>query len=276
MVDVTPGYDFSVNEVPTSANFLKQATGMQISGIGINELEAGVLGIKSGDISNVTDSLQVGETVGTMWISALGDIWVQEQSGPVIMNRIMGGWETRRAFCAPDSSFPNHINPGSAMQIETTGGNGLTEDTARAEVSTSRYTGTGALKCADSGSYEDNASGSFFGVLQQETCVSKQHRVCFRGITMYRDRDFTAAGTWSTLSDMQRNRRLKSPQGAGGNTQMETNSYHFDLPAWKHFGWVGCPSAGSSKVSAASGNHVWRVESMIWAFGHWMWGNRAN
>ena len=277
MVDATPGYDFGVNEIPTAANLLRQATGLQISGIDVTALDSAVVGLKSGDISNVTDSLQVGETVGTMWAAPNGDWWVQEQSGPVVLNRIMGGWETRRMFVNIDPQAAAYINPGSAVQPNNQ--NGAYENTLRVEVDNSSYTGTPEWATSDAGSYENNRSGTLPGVLQ-ETCTSDHARVCHRGITILRDRDATSSGTWSKMSDIQNNKRLKSPQGISNIPMFEANYFHVDIPSWKHFAWIGLPSPRASKVSDATfptaDNPQWKVEWVVWAWGHWMWVNEKN
>ena len=273
MTDITPGYDFDVNEVPTAETLLLQATGLQITEVGIDSLDSAVVGIKSGDASAVTDSLRVGDTVGTMWVSPFGDIWVQEASGPVILNRIMGGWETRRVFVTSDSSFPNHIHPGSVVQqTSSSPGNSAFYDTSREEGST-RTTSVAVLKNSDGGSYLDSRNGFHFGVTQGETTASAYHRVLHRGLTIYRDRDVHSL-LYNTLSELQNGYRLKAPTGLSADKMMGTEFFQVTTQ-WKKFAACMMPGNGSSIVSNASGNHEWKTEWMMWAFGSWSWMNKT-
>jgi len=271
---IRPGYDFDVYETPNMETLLRQATGMQISGVGIDALDSSVVGLKSGDVSNVTESLQVGDTTGGMWMSPLGDLWVQEQSGPVILNRIHGGWETRRQIVEVDASFPNHKRPGSLVKMHTN--YGPFEDTLRQEQDSSRVSGTPNFACADSGSYDETQNGFHFGVLAGETATSNFERVVWRGLTVYSDRDETLAQTHSQLRDMQNGYRIKAPRDSDSSPMMQADYWHTNLTSYKSFGWVGAPAVSASKVSDAGGDHTWRVSFMTWCFGSQMYTNKDN
>ncbi len=148
----------------------------------------------------------------------------------------------------------------------------MSEDFFRVEGASPAASGSAVIKASDSGSYENNKGGMHIGVLQSETAASTYHRVCWRGITMYHDREFGAT-TFFNLNQMQDGYLLKSPQGLFADPFMESNIWQNALPSWKHYSWVGAPAVGSSKVSDAGGNHDWRVASMVWAFGQIMYTN---
>lgn len=278
MADIVPGYDFAVREIPTVETLLKQAAGLQVTGISSSELQAGITGIKSGDVSNVTDSLIVGETVGTMWISPLGDVWVQEQSGPVILSRIRYGWETRRINVQVDDTEINHREPGSVVHQEALFG--VWEDLNRAEGVSTRFSGTARFKLADDGSYDDNRPGNHWGLTQGETASSpgRHMRIAFRGIVQFRDRNEGTTTTFSEEHEMQATMRLKRASGVAGTPSMLAENFGTSLTrsSSKWFGWAGCPTPNSSKISDGIGvlGADYKNEFMLWCFGHMSYTNK--
>lgn len=276
MTTIVPGYDFGVTEIPISETLLRQARGLQVSGIGVDELEAGIVGIQSGNVSQVTDSIQVGDTVGTIWISPLGDVWVQEQSGAVKLSRIEYGWETRRIHVQQDENTV-YQEPGATVHQKAIFG--VWEDLDRVEGVATRFSGTPTLKITDDGSYDDNRGGNMWGCIQGDTATSpgRHLRVAFRGLVHFTDRSITDS-TFSKEFEMSETMRLKRPFGAAGTTHMLAESYGQigNASSSKWFGWSGSPSPSSSKISNGIGvlGADYRWSTMLWAFGHMMYTNK--
>lgn len=273
-LNITPGYDFDVHEVPTPETLLKQVYGMTISGIDVSALHASVVPVFSGDVSRVTNSIQTGSTVGTLWVSPKGDIFVQEQAGPVALHRVHGGWETRRIWVRPDSGFPSHIRPGTPVQIDTSYGPG--EDLFRQESGHTRYSGAPSFRCSNTGSFDDNIDGWQFGILSDDTAVSAHLRVVGRGLTIFYDKDDTDSQTWSKLRDYQNGYRLARPSEQLTVKLMLKQYTHVDTGAFRWFGWTPLPGPGSSKVSQANGDHLWKGEHILYVFGNFLSGNQPN
>ena len=276
MVDITPGYDFGVNEIPTAANLLKQATGMQLTGIGISELDSALVAIKSGDVSAVTEALLIGDTVGTIWMSPLGDMWVQEPSGPVILNRVHGGWETRRIYVGVDPGQVLDEAPGNMIQAANI--RALYEDAGRTQKADggTRASNATAFEQSDSGGYVNNRSGYHFGIIAHETGASEYVPVVFRGVVEHKSA-WTSGAHRINEGEFMESYRLRQPSGTTAEL-MSGMSFHSDLAQWKHFGWAAHVSPASSKVSGAgpADNHDYAAYHMIYAFGGWMWGNEDN
>jgi hypothetical protein len=274
-ITVTPGYDFTVHEVPRQETLLEQVNGMSITGIDVTALDSAVVPIMYGDVSQATNSLQTGDTVGTMWVSGIGDIFVQEQSGAVALSRINYGYETRRFWCEPDASFPAHIEPGVNMWTQPAVGVG--EDTFRDQAGT-HSSGSSVLAPADGGSYDDNQDGWMVGVLVDETSASGHQRVCIRGLAVYTDRTHTDADTWSKLRDYQNGYRISRPHDSiPVEHQLKAYWHSADIGAERWFGFTPLPGPGASKVTDASlGDHQWKKEHIMYVFGSEQRSNQIN
>jgi hypothetical protein len=274
-ITVTPGYDFTVHEVPRRETLLEQVNGMTITGIDVTALDAAVVPIMYGDVSQVTNSLQTGDTVGTMWVSGIGDVFVQEQAGAVALSRINYGWETRRFFCEPDNSFPAHIEPGVNMWTQSVHGPG--EDTFREQGGT-HSSGSVVMAPGEGGSYDDNQDGWQVGTLVDDTCVSGYLRICVRGLAVYTDKDHIQSNTWSKLRDYQNGYRLSRPHTSVPVQHQIKQYWHAaDIAAERWFGWTPLPGPGASKVSdAALEDHQWKKEHIMYVFGSEQRSNQPN
>jgi hypothetical protein len=93
-VTIVPGYDFGVNEVPNRETLLRQARFMKLSGIGLDQIDATLVGIKAGTTSGTTSSSL--PAPGWMWGDPEGSLWVETDHGPVKLKRAGGGWESVR------------------------------------------------------------------------------------------------------------------------------------------------------------------------------------
>jgi len=236
---------------------------MTITGVDISALATSVVPIKSGNSSNDTNSLQSGDSVGTIWVSPVGDVFVQEQSGPVALSRVGYGWETRRFFMEPDSSFPGHIEPGVNIWFQS-GDPGPNEDYFR-DAGGTHSSGSPVAAPAEGGSYAQD--GWMFGVSVQDTAASNYTRLCVRGLEVYTDRTHTDGDTWSKLRDYQNGFRLSRPHDSFPVEHQLKNYWHTDLLAERWFGWTPHPSSIASKVSDAGGDHTWRHHHLMWVFG---------
>jgi hypothetical protein len=277
MATIVPGYDFGVREVPTVETMLRQANGLKISGITVAELDAGIAGIKSGDDSGTTDALRTSDTVGTLWVSMKGDVWVQEQAGPVILNRIEYGWETLRLHLEIQANPVDHRRIG--VTVQQGGGFGVWEDLRRVEGLATRHSGIPSLNVSNAGSYNNARGGDHWGCIQGDTATSpgRHQRVAFRGLIQYSDRE-TAGSTLSKESEMCLSQRLKSPQATTSIPHMQAFNFgtSSNLGGWKYFGWVGSPSPSSSKLSNGAGQlgADYKQDFMMWAFGYMSYTNQ--
>lgn len=97
-MQITPGYDFTVNEIPTRAKLETMTAGMSITGLDISQIDTTLIGIKSGD---TTVSLPA---EGWLWLDPSGGLWVKNRFGTVHCWRgCWGGLECNR--------FPMGGNP---------------------------------------------------------------------------------------------------------------------------------------------------------------------
>jgi hypothetical protein len=105
-VSIIPGYDFGVNEVPNRETLLRQAKNVKISGIGLDQIDATLVGIKSGPDSGTTSASL--PAPGWLWADPGGSCWLETDHGPVKLKRAGGGFETRRwaQTFAPQTPVP--------------------------------------------------------------------------------------------------------------------------------------------------------------------------
>jgi len=110
VLSITPGYDFGVHEVPTRETLLRQARNMRVSGIGLDQIDASLVGIKSGTSSGTTSASL--PSPGWMWADPGGSLWVETDHGAVKLKRAGGGFESVRwaQSYAPEVS---PVHPGS-------------------------------------------------------------------------------------------------------------------------------------------------------------------
>jgi hypothetical protein len=112
MATITPGYDFGATEIPTRDKLLKQATGLQISGIPDENL-ANTLTREI--ISNTTAASNLpGE--GALWCDGRGNLWGCTRWGNVQLRRYGGGSTTRR-FEVPPGSITSIVRPGNLQSL---------------------------------------------------------------------------------------------------------------------------------------------------------------
>lgn len=122
-LSITPGYDYTVNEVPTKAKFEAAAAGLEITGLDLNVISGTIQAILFGDTTGASGGKPPAE--GWIWVDPAGNRNVQFRAYPgsiapsplsttdtradVRMWRAAGGWETSRlltqGFMAGDSLF---------------------------------------------------------------------------------------------------------------------------------------------------------------------------
>jgi hypothetical protein len=93
-VQISPGYDFSVNEIPTNAKLQQMVAGMSITGIDIGQIDTTLIA----EIIGPTSATMPVE--GWLRVDALNRIWVRDANAKqVCLDRgNWGGWETVRMF----------------------------------------------------------------------------------------------------------------------------------------------------------------------------------
>jgi hypothetical protein len=126
MATILPGYDFGVNEVPNRETLCRQARLMKITGVGIGEIDATLVGLKSGTVTGSTDATL--PAVGWMWADPGGNLWVSTDHGDVPLKRAGGGFETVRwgNTFAPETPVPRpghcyNANPNSGIAQHSEG-----------------------------------------------------------------------------------------------------------------------------------------------------------
>lgn len=120
-MQITPGYDFGVNEVPTYAKFQLMINGMSITGIAEAQVSALLVTERFLD---VTTSLSLAAE-GFLNRDQRGRLWVKSRNGMVQLYRAgWGGWESIRypAFAAVDTyNYPiNQMGPIGQLRSHTT------------------------------------------------------------------------------------------------------------------------------------------------------------
>lgn len=102
-MNITPGYDFTVNEVPTRGKLYQMVAGMSLTGIDLSQIDTNLVGIKLGDTATSLPE------VGWMQVDGINCLWVKTEAnitsspgGEVDYGRVKifrgnwGGWETNR------------------------------------------------------------------------------------------------------------------------------------------------------------------------------------
>ena len=105
-ISISPGYNFSVNEIPTSLLFKRQAEGLKITGIPASQLEGDIVAIVFG--TNTGASGATPPATGWIWVDGAGhrNIRVTEPDATtpfedVRMWSAHGGYETSRTGAVP-------------------------------------------------------------------------------------------------------------------------------------------------------------------------------
>lgn len=115
---ITPGYDFTVNEVPTRLKLETMTAGMSITGIDISQIAATLIGIKKGDTSTSLPS------EGWLLHDPPGGLWVLTRHGRVHLWR--GGWgglECNRFPCSGNpvtGTYPYKVGEGGQVFLSAT------------------------------------------------------------------------------------------------------------------------------------------------------------
>lgn len=115
-VSITPGYDFSVNAIPTRETLALQAQNLQISGIPLSALDATIV------IAAINDSTAATNLPleGSLWIDARGNVWGKTADGNVRVKRSDGGWESNRFYYDNSRGF---MRPGMLVTLEAINAN---------------------------------------------------------------------------------------------------------------------------------------------------------
>lgn len=91
-MNITPGYNFSVNEVPTRGLLQTMVAGMSVTGIDVEQISSALATLTLGE----TGATNTG-TEGKLRVDNCGSLWVCVAQGEVKLWRAnWGGWETRR------------------------------------------------------------------------------------------------------------------------------------------------------------------------------------
>jgi len=108
-LSITPGYDFTVNEVPTNAKIQLMLTGMQINDIPKGSIDGSLSGVLYGWLTGTTMATLPDE--GSILWDISGNMWVKTNTGVVNLWRSgMGGYESVRVKCG-DPLEPAQNNP---------------------------------------------------------------------------------------------------------------------------------------------------------------------
>lgn len=118
MATLTPGYDFTVNEVPTRDKFLQAARGLNLGDISDDVIGANFLTVLKG--SDTAASGGSPDRVGQIWVAPGGEIWMRGNRGNVQLWRADGGWETNR-FNFDNSGALGTAFPGAGGTFDSAG-----------------------------------------------------------------------------------------------------------------------------------------------------------
>ena len=77
---IVPGYDFSVNETPSFDTFLSQATGLVITNLDFDDVQASIRVVLNGQESGGSGASMADE--GFMYFDPRGNLWVKARYGP--------------------------------------------------------------------------------------------------------------------------------------------------------------------------------------------------
>lgn len=91
-VQITPGYDFAVTEIPTKANLQAMAAGLSITGIPLSQFAVTLNIISINDTTSVSNL----PNEGSLWVDQHGNIWGRTRFGDLKVRKYDGGWESNR------------------------------------------------------------------------------------------------------------------------------------------------------------------------------------
>ncbi len=176
-MNIVPGYDFSVNEIPTRAKLGLMASGMSLTGISLDQIDGSVI------VVTVTDGTQTSlPAIGWLWVDGRANIWGRTEFGNVIVRKSEGGWESNRIPYAPGGTASVISIPGEIVQFSTLGPGNTNATSCR-------------LSIVSGGS---STGGTWHVGVSQETVPSGAtdaspvyYRTVFRGSTRFFAPEFT-------------------------------------------------------------------------------------
>lgn len=167
-MQITPGFDFGVNEVPTQAKLQAMLSGMSITGIAIGQIATALVGSILGDTSASMPAQ------GWLRVDSINRVWVLDgTSNQTPIDRAnWGGWETRQFWLGPktdtwpfpagQTNFP--VSARHQLIWQTVNDSNATNIALQATVGA--VTQMTALKQMDTG-----VSGSYVRVLGRGGCT---------------------------------------------------------------------------------------------------------
>lgn len=269
MATITVGTDFGINETPNNAKFFAQGKSLTISGLTVENFASGVVLIKSDADSGSSGALEATDPPGQLWIDARGDLWVQEQAGPVKLYRYDMGWESRRYFVQPRSGSGLTNQPYRALTVAL---NSQFEDFDRGLEDTDS---TGVTVEMNITKMLTTQNGRYNGILQ-DTGASTFARWSGRGGTILHDVSFNSS-TFDYDRDMKNNIRMFFIDNIPTVYERHYYSTDFGANEDKHLGWVMAPTSGTSVVSDgtfASNGFLNKVQRYAWGYGLYLRGER--
>lgn len=176
-MNIVPGYDFSVNEIPTRAKLGLMASNLSLTGISLDQVDSSVI------VVTVTDGTQTSlPAIGWLWVDGRQNVWGRTAYGNVIVRKSEGGWESNRIPYAPGGTASDYALPGEIVQFSTLGANNTNITSTR-------------LSIVSGGS---STGGTWHVGVTQETVPSNAtdvapvfHRTVFRGATRFFAPEFT-------------------------------------------------------------------------------------
>ena len=180
LMQVTPGYDFGVNEVPTQGTLQQMLTNMTLTGIAYDGLQSGVIGLTMTDNSQTSLAAE-----GWMWVDSRSNIWLKTRNGNVRVRCSEGGWESVRWPYGVNATTSLFGLPGSMANLVEF----ITNNTLESNV---------CLRLTAGGS--GNGATWHLGVNQETvpstaTTAPGYFRTIYRGWTRFYAPDFMAAAT---------------------------------------------------------------------------------
>lgn len=198
-LDIIPGYNFGVTERPTQEKFKRQARDLQVSGVGLEHLDADLVAHAFQADSSPSLSAQ-----GWLWTDGAGNTWVETLRGPCRMHRAQGGWESNRYQWRG-----NPTKPGDPGSFGTASG------------------GETLVGCVGNGDLAGMTAGGIYNGYPEDSAVSGAYtRMCGRGFL-----DMDTANATDTREQLVALMRTSS----SGDTWDAAHDYDSVVPLRKHF-----------------------------------------